>query len=534
MIDEHSLLQQLQEQGETNLELLFRVSASGDYQLVYSSGAASGAFGLPKIEFGKAPLPWSGLPPDLSQYLGNIFNAVGSYGDRALPIYEQEQPVRASYSVKIVGREMGKGSTRVCWYLLSFNDVGSWLSLQEEVMNARRMESIGAMAGGVAHDFNNLIMAIQGQAEYLFHKYEKIEEVRSTSEQILKACTHGTALTRSLLGYARKQSLVMENLNLVQLVQDVCELCQRTFGPKYTIKLQPPLDNAGLSIVIHGCYSALSHCLMNVLTNARDAMAEGGKIQLVCREMPGYVILTVVDGGIGMSPDLVKKVFEPFFTTKPKGAGTGLGLAMVNGIMEQHSGKVEIESKVGQGTRFSFFWPKSLDDKIPPAQEDVVDNTLSAVPFEREEEINRTAWIIEDDDSVIRSVGRLLKLQDFEVESFNNASKVLEKLSKNPRELPAVIMVDYTMPGMDGMEFIQQAHELIPDIWTQKARIILMSGYPPEHFSKAIRDLKGVPVYLLQKPFSAQSLEGVLTTTLSRYHRKITSRFDVQPQVARR
>jgi CheY-like chemotaxis protein/anti-sigma regulatory factor (Ser/Thr protein kinase) len=435
-------------------------------------------------------------------------------------------PQRRAFSAKVQIHKLQHEERWWHWFFFSFSDVTPWLDLQEEVMNARKLESVGALASGVAHDFNNLIMAIQGHAEYLLMTRANDSELRDAMERVVKVCSSGASLTKSLLGYARKQSLEMDIIDVVHMVREVVNLARRSYGPRYQLELLEPFDRDAndenrQELPISGCYSALSNCILNVLNNSRDAMPNGGRIRVSGRVRDGLVSLSVLDEGGGIDLRHIDTVFEPFYTTKEVGAGTGLGLAMVQGIMKQHGGNVEIKSKKNVGTEFSFYWPLYAPEKGGAIKQSAENG--EKIPLPVVADVPKLVYLIEDDEHVMSSIQSLVQLNGYECRSFTNPEGVLQLLERDV--LPAVIIVDYAMPAMDGATFVREAYAIMRRKPKQPfMKIVLTSGYPASYFDDFLKEFDGVPINLLQKPFNHESLMKIIKGSSRRFLRKITSR----------
>ncbi|GAB4243912.1 MAG: hypothetical protein OHK005_08570 [Candidatus Methylacidiphilales bacterium] len=522
-----AILQRLREKAGQLGELLVLASQGKPKFVIAANRAVADALEMPEVVPGAPVVPWSAVPAGVAGFLNKILetNQTDQMGE--MPLLEIEGPPERAFSVSI--RREDHASSGRSYFYFGFIEVTQWLNVQESTMDARRMESIGSLASGVAHDFNNVIMAIQGHAEFLQMRGNVDQETNESLERIIRSCASGTDLTRSLLGFARRQKLSMDTITVGAVVKDVVALCQRALGPRFKIEVDPALrpESGRDPFVIHGCFSALSHCLLNLLNNARDAMPEGGKIHVLAEKARGRVILRIRDSGQGIPPEVLPKIFDPFFTTKRSGKGTGLGLSMVQGIMQQHGGGISIESEVGKGTTVILHWP-ALDPALQSADVETATDTgriTGAIPGQV-----RTAFLIEDDPLVMNSISRLLQGQKFKVQMFLAAQDALDYLAQG--KSPEVVFCDYSMPEMDGMEFIRRSVALLAGRGEDvRVRFILVSGFPPEQFDAFSKEFRHVTIHLLQKPFSAETLQKILTTPLKKFQRRITSRvhLDVRP-----
>ena len=234
-------------------------------------------------------------------------------------------------------------------------DVTESKKLEEQIRQSQKMEAVGRLAGGVAHDFNNILTAILGYSDLLGASLSASNPLREEVEGIRNAAQKASALTRQLLAFSRKQVLVIETVDLNALVRDMEKMLRRVIGEDVVIR--PSYDpRIGRVRADRG---QLEQVVVNLVINARDAMPSGGSIRIETRDAPPDVVLSVEDTGTGMDPETILHIFEPFYTTKEKGKGTGLGLATVYGIVEQSGGRIEVSSEPGRGSTFKVLLPRA-------------------------------------------------------------------------------------------------------------------------------------------------------------------------------
>ncbi len=360
------------------------------------------------------------------------------------------------------------------------------------VFDAQRLESIGRLAGGVAHDINNLLSAITTFGSVL---KEDVRDGRAETDDvdtILKACASAHDLTRNLLGFARKGDLLREPVAPADLIRRTQSLLVRTL-PK-NVQL---VSRTGEGLPpIEADRNQIGQALLNLAVNAVDAMPEGGTLTLVAdharlddgREA---VELSVADSGLGMTPEVRSRVFEPFFTTKPEGKGTGLGLPMVYGTVRSLGGQVTIQSEVGQGTSVRL---------ILPACRDAI--AVSSRPLARPsfQPASGTVLVVDDEPIVRRGACRALKRLGFDPVEAGSGFEAVQALLVN-RDAIDVALVDLSMPGLSGEETVEQLLAIKPQLG-----IVITSG----HFRDASTGSLAQRHTFLQKPFDLAQLEVAL------------------------
>jgi signal transduction histidine kinase/DNA-binding response OmpR family regulator len=399
------------------------------------------------------------------------------------------------------GRNYGK--------IWTFRDITARRKLEEQYRQAQKMEAIGQLAGGVAHDFNNNLAVIQGYASLLQASSPTPEETRECLEQIVQTVGNAANLTRQLLAFSRKQVMQLQLLDLNQVVGHLAKILQRVLGEdislhfNYHSVLSPVLADAGM----------LEQVLMNLAVNARDAMPRGGRLIISTLEQTvdeeyqrlnpdaasgDYVCLMVADTGTGIPPEIMPRIFEPFFTTKETGKGTGLGLATVYGIVRQHHGWINLYSELGQGTVFRLYFPvrkgEHLENNPRAASQSIPGGT-------------ETILLVEDEPSVRSLTKRLLERKGYTVIEARSGAAALETWRQH-RDQVHLVLTDMVMPdGVSGPDLVKIIAREKPGL-----RTIFTSGYGAEFAGKDLELTEGVNY--LQKPCAfphlAQTIRKVL------------------------
>jgi len=371
--------------------------------------------------------------------------------------------------------------------------------LEQQLRQSQKMEAIGTLAGGLAHDMNNVLSAIMGAASLLKHDLDGDDPRQQEVSDILDAGKRGRKLMRNLLGFARKGKYRKERVFLWQVASDIAEILQRTVDKQIEIRTQLDPDVPPVA----GDPDQLHHALMNICLNAVDAMPRGGVLTVTLDALgqspgdpaqPAYVRLRADDDGEGMEPETLAHAFEPFFTTKPKGLGTGLGLSMVYGAVENHGGTVEIHSQPGEGTSVTVLLPALAQEELDAPEETVETEAFQSVG---------ESVLLVDDEELIRRVGeRLLRKLGYKVTVAVDGHGAVDLLRERASDYQLVIL-DLVMPGLDGEETFHQLREIDPLV-----PIILSSGYSRDE--KVKRLLMAGANGFLQKPFELKHLARAL------------------------
>jgi signal transduction histidine kinase/CheY-like chemotaxis protein len=386
-------------------------------------------------------------------------------------------------------------------------DVTERVHLEEQLRNAQQLEAIGRLAGGVAHDFNNILSVIMGHGELLLAASAGDERARTGLQQIRRAADRAASLTQQLLAFGRKQVLQPKVLDLNDAVADIQRMLSRVIGED--IELVATLHPSLLSVKADP--GQVEQVLMNLAVNARDAMPQGGKLRMetsnldVSTELardpelaPGrYVMLKVTDSGQGMDAGTLSHIFEPFFTTKPRGKGTGLGLATVYGIVKQSGGSIQVNSEVGQGTTFRIYFP-AAEGSTSQRQQAVGSGNAAG---------GRETILIAEDEPDLRELTRIfLEGYGYRVLQASSAEQAIQ-MAESFSEPIDLLLTDVIMPGMSGRQLAERISSKRP-----QTRIVYMTGYTDDMVVQ--HKVLEPGVKLLQKPFTKVDLALKVRSTL--------------------
>jgi PAS domain S-box-containing protein len=398
------------------------------------------------------------------------------------------------------------------------HDITERKHLEERVRQANKMEAVGQLAGGVAHDFNNMLTIIAGHGDLLAEDSTLTDDQRRSIEQIRQACIRASSLTAQLLAFSRRQVMQPKVLNLNDVVANMEPMLRPLVGEHITLftVLSPGLGH------VRADPNQLEQVLINLTMNARDAMPDGGTLTVetggcdldedgISRQRldarPGrYVSLRVADTGVGMDEDTLARIFEPFFTTKPKGKGTGLGLSTVYGIIKQSGGSIGVRSRPGQGASFTIYLPRVEE----PACAEITD-TESPGAFEGTE----TVLVAEDEPGVRSLVRASLRLKGYTVLEAGNGTEALALAERHSGPIH-LLLTDVIMPQMNGRELSERLKARRPGL-----KVLFMSGYTDDAVLRhgvVTEDLQ-----FIQKPFTPSALAGKMRTVLDARDAKAAS-----------
>ncbi|MGB7603237.1 MAG: PAS domain S-box protein [Candidatus Sulfotelmatobacter sp.] len=388
-------------------------------------------------------------------------------------------------------------------------DITAQKRTESQLRQSQKMEAIGRLAGGVAHDFNNILGIINACTEFLRDRLDPASDTSTYVENIRKAIDRGKALTRQLLTFSRTSAVQPQLLDLNDRLKDIGKLLRPLLGDDVEVLIV----SRSSSSVIEADPGQLDQIVVNLAVNARDAMPRGGKLILEVGQMKfeetytdrrqalaagKYILLTVSDTGTGMDEATVSRIFEPFFTTKESGKGTGLGLATVYGIVKQSGGQILVYSEPGQGTTFKLYFP-SADHKIGLRSKPVAETVAP-------ESHGKTILLVEDDEIMRGLTRQLLEQHGYTVFEANDGQSALDWIRSHPDPID-LLLTDVVMRHMSGPELAEQLKPSHPTL-----KVVFMSGYTGELMANREVLKPGVP--LLEKPFSRATLLNTVHSSL--------------------
>jgi two-component system cell cycle sensor histidine kinase/response regulator CckA len=454
---------------------------------------------------------WHDIHPDDRARVGGEFRR---FEAGALDRFSVEYRVRngrgefidVAVFARAVTRDDHGGAQRVIGVVLGLADRKQ---LEEQLRQSQKMEAVGQLAGGVAHDFNNILTAILSFSQFALEALLPGDIIREDISEVLKAAERARSLTNQLLAFSRRKAIAPRVVNINELQRGFDRLLQRLLGEQVVFESR-------LSAELWNCRidpDAFEQVVMNLAVNARDAMPAGGSLTIETRNVhvdvaglpqysaeipPGdYVAIIVSDSGTGMDKEVLARIFEPFFTTKEQGKGTGLGLSMCYGIVKQADGFIWPDSAVGRGTRFHVLLPR-------------VEEAADAMVIKRPAQKvggREAILLVEDDSQVRRLTARTLVQAGYTVLESSNATEALE-LCRSTDERLSLLLSDLVLPGMDGRSLADEVRSLMPEM-----KVLFMSGYSATQSVVGRGGGDGGP-QVMPKPFTPETLTQTVRETL--------------------
>ncbi|KLN60282.1 hypothetical protein WH96_14000 [Kiloniella spongiae] len=397
-------------------------------------------------------------------------------------------------------------------YILNFTDTTEQRSLEAQFAQSQKMQAVGQLAGGIAHDFNNLLTAMIGFSDLLLLRHRPGDQSFADIMQIKQNANRAANLVRQLLAFSRQQTLQPRRLNVTDIIAELAHLLRRLIGETIELRITHGRDLGD----VKADQGQLEQVIINLAVNARDAMDQGGMLEIITSNVmvdapykvkgeeipPGdYVLVKVQDTGHGIPSEIIDRIFDPFFSTKEVGAGTGLGLSTVYGIVKQSGGFVFVDSTADQGTVFSLLLPHFQEDAQD--QEELV----AEIPKAQDLTGRGNILLVEDEDAVRSFSARALENKGYKVLEANSGEAALEILQQDGETIDLVI-TDVVMPKMDGPTLIKTLYKTHPDL-----KVIFISGYTEDSFRKTL-DVDSA-IEFLPKPFSLKQLASKVKDVLS-------------------
>ncbi|MFD2207898.1 PAS domain S-box protein [Kiloniella antarctica] len=397
-------------------------------------------------------------------------------------------------------------------YILNFTDTTEQRSLEAQFAQSQKMQAVGQLAGGIAHDFNNLLTAMIGFSDLLLLRHRPGDQSFADIMQIKQNANRAANLVRQLLAFSRQQTLQPRRLNVTDIIAELAHLLRRLIGETIELRITHGRDLGD----VKADQGQLEQVIINLAVNARDAMDQGGMLEIITSNVmvdelykvkgeeipPGdYVLVKVQDSGHGIPAEIMDRIFDPFFSTKEIGAGTGLGLSTVYGIVKQSGGFVFVDSAADEGTVFSLLLPHFKEE----AGE--IEEIIADVPQAQDLTGRGNILLVEDEDAVRSFSARALENKGYNVFEANSGEAALEILQKDEVTVDLVI-TDVVMPRMDGPTLIKKLYETHPDV-----KVIFISGYTEDSFRKSL-DVNST-IEFLPKPFSLKQLASKVKDVLA-------------------
>ena len=454
-------------------------------RIVYANSSASNLFELPQEKL-LAARPIDLFDPDTRPQIHLQLR----HSEKNAREMGEFKPVKLKGRLITIKNMPVKGETATS--IIIITDVTEQKRLELQLQHVQKMDAIGTIASGVAHNFRNTLAGILVNSQVIQMEYRDEKGLQEITERINSSVKRGAALVEGLTQFSRKQTTKdFRKIDLKNIIEEVYQLIRESFNKRIEIYVDAPA-----SLTVMGDHSGISHALMNLCTNARDAMRNGGELRIRAFREEGRVVLAVSDTGHGMPPHVQEKCFDPFFTTKEVGKGTGLGLSTTYGIVKGHSGEIHVESKPGSGSCFELYFPADETEPVEPyrAQPEIIRGNGEKI------------LVVDDEVEMLEAMPRLLEAMGYRTTLAANAR---EAIALYETFRPDIVLMDRNMPEMDG---IACAEKLLAR--DAEAKIIIISGYDQNgQEGMDARNLKTIKGYLT-KPIDAGDLSSLLVHLL--------------------
>jgi signal transduction histidine kinase/CheY-like chemotaxis protein len=378
--------------------------------------------------------------------------------------------------------------------ILLITDVTERKQLEMRLQHVQKMEAIGTIAAGVAHNFRNTLTEVLVNTQVIQMNNQDNKDITEITERISQSVKRGAGLVDGLLQFSRKQmAKEFSNVDLVKVIKETYELIKTSFEKKIDIQIDVP-D----TLTIHGDFSGLCHAIMNLCNNARDAMPAGGQLRIHAKQLGNHAELKVSDNGQGMNRKTIEQCFDPFFTTKPIGQGTGLGLSTTYGIIKSHDGLIQIDSQPKQGTLITMTFPladtaAAIAAKPQPSTEIVYGN-------------GETILVVDDEEEILNAMQKLLGSLGYESLVAISGQEAIEQYQTMK---PEIVLLDISMPEMDGVDCAEKILDLNPI-----AKIAFITGYEIGNLDDFGDRIKNAVTAYLTKPVELADLSAALSRML--------------------
>jgi len=495
-----------------NIREVFWIRTADTLILQYVSPAFEEIWGQSPEEFYKDPQRWLETVHDNDrQRVRNAFEQMLNGGE-FLQEYRITRPDGSLRWVRDRGTLARDSSTDTTHIVGIAEDVTQQQQLEEQLLQAQKLEGIGQLAGGVAHDFNNILQVVFAHTDFALSKVASSHNGYQHLLGIRDAADKASALTKQLLAFSRRQMLQPEDVDLNELTSRLMKMLSRIIGEDMFLEMQPGPE----LWPVHVDPVQVEQVLLNLVVNARDAMPDGGSITLSTKNFPhthgvddprpwihrnDWVVISVRDAGLGMDEETQRQIFEPFFTTKGVGKGTGLGLSTVYGIIRQHGGHIEVRSTKGKGTTFDIYLPRCEQCTPSSSESPELLTAPQAV----------TILVAEDDNDVRELVTRILQDAGHQVFTASNGERAIEVFAAHPDEI-SLVLLDMVMPGLGGKEALERIREIRPDV-----PALISSGYSFDAVHN--RFVPAAGMHLIRKPYLRNDLLHAIDKALAETRR---------------